>query len=191
MSWKIQPHSQTPCANRQAAWLFFTLFAAIFGITCSYYAGTDQAGEWRTFHPSLVLLPWMKPARSQKAHSIYHGPMHPKTPTWPDSQILDKTSNKNLANALLFTHTRSRATQSVVDSVDSEGNRIRQAFSGRRRPTKPKSSCPSETFNLCAIFSPVAHVYQTGETSRRTMRDMTDMSDSTYVVLISLDMSWS
>ncbi len=62
----------------------------------------------------------------------------------------------------LFIRTPSRATQSVamVDSVDSEGNRSLQAFNGRRRPTKPKSSCPSETSNLCDIFSPVVRVYQ-------------------------------
>lgn len=178
MSWKIQlPHSQTPCVNPQRlnAWLFLHLFAAIFfRITCSYYAGTHQAGEWRTFHPSLVLLPWMKPARSQKADSIYDGTMHPKTPTWQPNSGQNIPKKSCQCSSFL---TRSRATQSVVDSVDSEGNRIRQAFSGRRRPTKPKSSCPSETFNLCAIFSPVAHVYQTCLVSLNTIKEDNERYD--------------
>ena len=148
-----------------------------FGITCSYYAGTDQAGEWRTFHPSLVLLPWMKPARSQKADSIYDGTMHPKTPTWQSNS--GQNIQQKSCQCSSF-HTRSRATQSVVDSVDSEGNRILQAFSGRRRPTKPKSSCPSETFNLCdlcAIFSPVAHVYQTCLVSLNNIKEDNERYD--------------
>lgn len=144
------PGRSSHILKRQAAWLFFTLFAAIFGITCSYYAGTDQAGEWRTFHPSLVLLPWMKPARSQKAHSIYHGPMHPKTPTWPDSQILNKTSQKNLAKALLFTHApvplNPWSTQSTLREIEFDKLSAAVADPPNQRAValpKPSTSVPS------------------------------------------------
>lgn len=153
--------SECPCPGRSSchilkchvptvnAWLFHTFLPPFFfRITCSYYAGTDQAGEWRTFHPSLVLLPWMKPARSQKADSIYHGPMHPKTPTWqPNSE---QNIKKNLANALLFTHApvplNPWSTQSTLREIEFDKLSAAVADPPNQRAValpKPSTSVPS------------------------------------------------